>query len=171
MLLSSPHLHIRGGALPLLLGVAIAVPVLATLAAPAIAYVIHRNGVAHHASHYRLVAEAIDRAWRAVTPQPLRLVGSDTNLGNGVAFYLSDRLSTLDVQDPQVTPWADEDRIARQGIALVCAVEDTGCMNAVDALGSRLSGAKRIEILSRRPCGGNPLFGGFGGFPAWKPEN
>jgi 4-amino-4-deoxy-L-arabinose transferase-like glycosyltransferase len=146
VLLSSPLLGMRRGALPMLLGVAIALPVLVTLAAPAIAYVIHRNGVGHHATHYRLVAEAVDRAWRAATPQAMGLVGSDTNLGNGVAFYLADRPSMLDVLDPRQTPWADEARIARQGIALVCAIEDTGCVKAVDALASRLARGKRIEV-------------------------
>ncbi len=146
VLLSSPLVSMRRGALPVLLGVAIAVPVLSTLAAPAIAYIIHRNGVPHHAVRYRLVAEAVDRAWRATTPQPMRLVGSDTNLGNGVAFYLSDRPSTFDVLDPRQTPWADEARIARQGIALVCVSEETACLKAADALASRLSGGRRIEV-------------------------
>ena len=146
VLLSSPLVGMRRGALPLLFGVAIAVPVLATLAAPAIAYVIHRNGVPHHAQQYRLVAEAVDRVWRATTTQPMGLVGSDTNLGNGVAFYLSDRPSTLDVLHPSGTPWANEARIVRQGIALVCAVEETDCMNAVAVLASGLSRGKRSEI-------------------------
>jgi hypothetical protein len=146
VLLSSPLVSMRRGALPLLLGVAIAVPVLATLAAPAVAYVIHRNGLAHHAQHYRLVAEALERAWRTTSPQPMGLVGSDTNLSNGVAFYLSDRPSTLDVLDPRRTPWADDTRIARQGIALVCAVDDAGCMHAVDTLASRLAAGKRSEV-------------------------
>ena len=154
VLMSSPLVGMRRGALPLLLGVAIAVPVLATLAAPAIAYVIHRKGVPHHAQRYRLVAEAVDRAWRATTTQPMGLVGSDTALGNGVAFYLPDRPSTLDVLDPRRTPWANEARIARQGIALVCAVEETDCVNAVAALASGLSRGKRSEIeLARNYLG------------------
>src|SRR5207249_5952648 len=66
VLLSSPLVSMRRGALPVLLGVAIAVPVLATLAAPAIAYIIHRNGVPHHAVHYRLVAEAVRSEERRV---------------------------------------------------------------------------------------------------------
>ena len=146
VLLSSPRIALRRGALPVLLGVAIALPVLSTLAAPGIAYVIHRNGLSHHAAHYRLVAEAVDRAWRARTPHPMRLLGSDTNLGNGVAFYLADRPSTLDVVDPRHTPWADEARIAREGIALVCAVEDADCMRGIDVLASARSGAARIEV-------------------------
>ncbi len=154
VLLSSPLVGMRRGALPLLLGVAIALPVLATLAAPAVAYVIHRHGLAHHAQHYRLVAEAVDRAWRATTDQPMGLVGSDTNLGNGVAFYLSDRPSTLDVLHPRRTPWANEARIERQGIALVCAIADADCMTGVEALASRLSRGKRVEIeLARNYLG------------------
>jgi hypothetical protein len=146
VLLSSPLLHLRRGALPLLLGAAIAVPVVATLAAPAIAYVIHRRGFPHHAVHYRLLAAAVDHAWRAATPRPMGLVGSDTNLGNGVVFYLSDRPSTLDLLDRRETPWATDERIAREGIALVCGVEDAACVNAADALAARLPRGDRIEV-------------------------
>jgi hypothetical protein len=146
VLLSSPLVALRRNALPLLLGVAIAVPFLATLAAPTIAYVIHRNGVGHHAAHYRLLAEAVDRAWRATTAQRMGLIGSDTNVSNGLAFYLSDRPSTLDVLDPRRTPWADEPRIAREGVALVCGVGDTGCVTAIDALASRMGRGRRTEV-------------------------
>ena len=153
VLLSSPLVVLRRGALPLLLGVAIAVPVLSTLAAPAVAYVIHRKGIGHSA-HYRLVAEAVDRAWRATTSRPLGLLGSDTNLGNGVAFYLSDRPSTLDVVDPRQTPWADEARITRQGVALVCAIGDPDCMKAADLLAARLPAPKRSETeIARKYLG------------------
>jgi 4-amino-4-deoxy-L-arabinose transferase-like glycosyltransferase len=146
VLLSSPLVAMRRNALPLLLGVAIAVPVLATLAAPAIAYLIHRNGVGHHAAHYRLLAEAVDRAWRATTAQRLRLIGSDTNVSNGLAFYLSDRPSTLDVLDPRQTPWADAPRLAREGVALVCGVADRGCVTTIDALASRMGRGQRSEV-------------------------
>jgi hypothetical protein len=146
VLLSSPLLEMRREALQWLLAVAVVVPVLATLLAPAIAYVIHRNGVGHHATHYRFVAEAVDRSWRATTARRMSLVGSDTNLGNGVAFYLSGQPSTLDVLDPRQTPWVDKARIAEQGIALVCAIEDRGCMKAADALASELKEGKRTEV-------------------------
>ena len=146
VLLSSPLVSMRRGALPLLLGLAVATPVLVTLAAPGVAYVVHGKGIPHHAKHYRLIAAAMDRAWRAATPRPMSLVGSDTNLGNGVAFYLSDRPSTFDVLDPRQTPWADEARIAKQGIALLCAIGEKNCMDAVDALAARFARSQRMEI-------------------------
>jgi hypothetical protein len=60
----------------------------------------------------------------------------------------------LDVLDPRQTPWADEARVSRQGIALVCAIEDTGCVKAVDALASRLARGTRIEVeIVRRYLG------------------
>jgi 4-amino-4-deoxy-L-arabinose transferase-like glycosyltransferase len=146
VLLSSPLIVLQRGALVRLLTLAVAVPILATLAAPVIAFVTHRNGVPNHGTHYRLVAAAIDQAWRATTAQPLRLVGSDTNLVNGAAFYLSDQPSTLNVLLPWQTPWVDETRIAKQGMALVCATQDTACMRAIDALASRLPRGKRNEV-------------------------
>jgi hypothetical protein len=90
------------------------------------------------------------------------LLGSDTNLGTAGRFYLSDRPSTLDVLDPTETPSADDKRIARQGIALVCAVEEIDCMKAADALASRRGeqadrGRNRAK-LSRRRRRARPLF-------------
>jgi len=128
------------------LAIAVALPVVATVAAPGIAYVIHRNGVPNYAAHYRLLAEAIDRAWRETSKQPLRLVGSYTNVVNGVVFYLVDRPSTYEVLGPSETPWVDEARIARDGIALVCPVKEAVCLRAVETFAAGHPVAHRLEV-------------------------
>jgi 4-amino-4-deoxy-L-arabinose transferase-like glycosyltransferase len=154
VLLSSPAVVIPRAALVRLLWFAMGLPVVAAVAAPGIAYVIHRNGVPNYAAHYRLLAEAIDRAWHESVAAPLRLVGSYTNIVNGVVFYLPDRPSTYDVIGPAETPWVDEARIARDGIALACPIAEAICLSAIDRFAAGRPVARRLEVeLSRRYFG------------------
>jgi 4-amino-4-deoxy-L-arabinose transferase-like glycosyltransferase len=152
VLMSSPRLVMPRKALVRLLAITTTFPIVMALAAPAVAFFIHRNGVPGHGSHYRLLAEAVEQAWRETSRAPLALVGSDVNLASGMAFYLPVRVTTLNVLDRRTSQAAD--RINEQGIALVCASEETDCMNAVAALASRLSRGKRSEIeLARNYLG------------------
>src|SRR5205085_9337326 len=102
-----------------LLVAAILFPVLMVLAAPFIAVWIHREGVPNYATHYRLLAQAIDKIWHANVNAPLHYLGSYTNIVNGVSFYLPDKPSTIDIVGPDSTPWADAASVARAGVALV----------------------------------------------------
>jgi hypothetical protein len=81
----------------------------------------------------------------------MRFVGSYTNIVNGIAFYLRDRPSTLEINEPRVTPWADEARVARAGIALVCPEPETACMDKLNARGKGLP--RHAATLSRRHFG------------------
>jgi 4-amino-4-deoxy-L-arabinose transferase-like glycosyltransferase len=150
VLLSSPLVTLSRRAATLLLTLAVAFPIVMVVAAPFIAVAIHREGVPNNATHYRLVAAAVDKAWRETTAAPLRLVGSQTNLVNGVIFYLPSRPSTLDIMGPQATPWADEARVTREGIALACPALDQPCMRMLDARAARAPAAKRSEVTVSR---------------------
>ena len=152
LLLSARGLQTTRNAAAGALAAACAFPLIAILLSPAIAYVIHRDGVPNHATHYRLIAAAVEQAWRDVTPAPLRLFGSDTTIANGAGFYLRGKPLRIDIGGPQDTPWADDARIARDGIALACAAEDAICMYFL----ARYAGnaARRSEVtLSRRYFG------------------
>jgi hypothetical protein len=154
VLLSSPRLVLTRPAAMRILALAVAFPLLMIAASPFIAIAIHRAGVPNDATHYRLLAAAIDRAWRDATDRPLRLVGSNTNLVNGVVFYLPSRPSSYELGDPSVTPWADDARIAREGIALTCRADDAICNILVDRLAGRHGGGRRSEVtLSRAYLG------------------
>ncbi len=160
VLMSSPLVVVSRAALVRLLAVAVALPVAATLAAPAVAIAIHRAGVLLHAAHYRLLAGALEQAWHATSDRPLRLVGSDADTVNGVAPYLADRPSTMDVLGPDRTPWADESRVAREGVALVCPVDGLWCVKAIEARAAGTLAARRTEVeLVRRHFGvaGKPV--------------
>jgi len=154
VLLSSPRVAVSRAAAAVILGIALALPLLATAAAPAIAVIVHRNGISNFATHYRLVAGAIEKAWHETTDRPLRIVGSYDNLVNGVAFYLVDQPSTFEVISPVRTPWIDEARIARDGVALVCPLTVQECVRAVDARAAKEPRSRRVEVeISRRYFG------------------
>jgi 4-amino-4-deoxy-L-arabinose transferase-like glycosyltransferase len=156
VLLSSPLLVISRAAALMVLSIAIAVPVLATASAPAIAALIHRKGLSNYAAHYRLVADAVAKAWVETTNQPLRLVGSYDNVLNGVVFYLPDRPSTFEIVTPRLTPWVDESRIAREGIALVCPVAQSMCMRALQDRVAKAHATRRVEVEISRSYFGVP---------------
>jgi 4-amino-4-deoxy-L-arabinose transferase-like glycosyltransferase len=147
VLLGSPLTTVTRAAAVRLLACALLLPVLMTLAAPVIAIVIHREGVANYGTHYRLIAAAVDQAWRAETSRPLRFLGSYTNIVNGVSFYSADRPSTLEISEPSVTPWADAASVQRAGVALVCPEPETACMHA---LNTRAGTAKRTIVTLAR---------------------
>jgi hypothetical protein len=146
VLLSSSQVIIPRAAAQRILALAIAVPIVALALSPVIAIVIHRQGVPNHATHYRLVAQAAEKAWRETTDRPLRLIGSYNNLLYGTVFYFPQRPSTLEIVSPEVTPWTDAGRVAREGIVLFCAVEDVRCVKAMDELASHGPVGKRIEV-------------------------
>ncbi|HEY6259880.1 MAG TPA: glycosyltransferase family 39 protein [Xanthobacteraceae bacterium] len=146
VLLSSAQVTLTRTDARRVLALAIAAPIVALALSPAIAIVIHRQGVPNHATHYRLLAQAAEKAWRATTDRPLRLIGSGDNLVDGALIYFTGAPSTLEITNPAVTPWVDDARVAREGIALFCAVDEARCVNAMDALAARGPAGNRVEV-------------------------
>ena len=149
-LLSSPRLMTTRDAAAGVLAAACAFPLIALLAAPVVAIVVHRDGISNHASHYRLIADAVDKAWREATDKPLRVLGSDTNIGNGASFYLPSRPYALDIVDSSITPWAEAPLSAGAGAVFVCAEMEGACMAALEARATRASVAKRSTVTISR---------------------
>lgn len=151
VLLSSPLVSVSRAAAVRLLAAAIVFPVLMVAAAPFIAIWIHRAGVPNYATHYRLLAQAVDRIWHQSVNTPLRYIGSYTNIINGVSFYLPDKPSTLDILDPPSTPWSDAASVARAGIALVCPEPEAVCMHYLNQRAGDLP--RHAVTLSRHHWG------------------
>ena len=144
VLLSSPSIVVPHAAVRRIVGIAIVFPLLALALSPVVAYVIHRQGVPNYATHYSGLAGAIERTWRATTDRPLRFVGSYNNVLYGVLFYLPRDVAPLEIVNPAVTPWIDEAAVARDGIVLVCPMQERGCM---EALSRRTSGKRGILVV------------------------
>jgi 4-amino-4-deoxy-L-arabinose transferase-like glycosyltransferase len=153
VLLASPLVSIHRAAAIRLLALAIVFPLLMVAASPVIAIVIHDNGVPNYATHYRLIAQAVDRAWRQHTDKPLRIVGSFRTVVDGTNEYFPSRPATYAITSPWRTPWVDDSRIEREGIAIVCPLLETECVDAMNAYAARY-GAKVEEVtLARRYFG------------------
>jgi hypothetical protein len=156
VLLSSALVMMRRKAVVWLLAIAIPFPVVMVVAAPGIAMVIHRMGLErHHADHYRLLAQALERSWREATDASLRLVGGDFDLVSGALFYLRDRASAYFIIYPSLSPWVDETRIEDEGIALVCPTDEPMCVSALSARSMR-TGVRPTEITLVREYLGVP---------------
>jgi len=154
VLLSSPRVRLPVIAARRIVALAIVVPLIALMASPLIALVIHHKGVPNYATHYRLLAQRIEDVWAQTTDRPLRIVGSYNNLLYGVLFYLPTRPSTLEIVNPYLTPWISEAQVARDGAALVCPVEENPCMAALARYAARAPAGKRVEVeISRNYLG------------------
>jgi hypothetical protein len=151
VLLSSPSATLAKIAVCRIVGFAVAFPLIALALSPVIAVVIHREGVPNYATHYSGLAQAVQKTWDETTDRPLRFLGSYNNLLYGVLFYLPDQVSPLEIVEPRVTPWIDEAEVARAGIALVCPVEEAGCVKAMEerAAGGRAGRRTKVAITRR----------------------
>lgn len=149
VLLSSPRITLRRQRLVLLVAVAVILPFLMLAASPVVAIVEHLAG-APDAAHYRLLAETIERSWRNATSEPLRLVSANPS----VAFYLPGEPSTFNVHFPSQTPWANPERVAHEGVAIVCPVEEIDCVLAARHIAGPAARDEGTEIeISRRFLG------------------
>ena len=68
---STPLVTVTRTAVVRLLALAIAYPIAMAALSPAIAIVIHREGVPNYGSQYRLIAQEVASAWQARTAAPL----------------------------------------------------------------------------------------------------
>jgi hypothetical protein len=150
VLFASPLVHVNRSAVVHILAFAMIFPLLLLAASPVIALVIHRQGVSNYASHYRLIAQAVEQAWRAQTDKPLRIVGGNRPVVDGSNFYFTDAPATFVVTEPMRTPWVNEARIAREGIAVVCPRAEPGCIRELNTLLARHGGKTENVTLARR---------------------
>ncbi len=132
LLLSPPGLLIGPVARRRILAVAIGLPVVMVLVAPALSYGFHRMGLLSVSAHSRLLGEKVERLWHEATGKPLRYIDGD--VAYSIAIYADDRPRPL----PDLPEIARE-TLERDGIAFVCIADDLGCME--NAAGRLLSGA------------------------------
>ena len=149
VLLSSPLVAVNRAAAVGVLALTIVFPLVMVAASPVIAFVIHRQGVPNYASHYRLIARAVEQAWRAQTDKPLGIVGGNRPVVDGSNFYFTCKPATFVLTEPARTPWVDRARIEREGIAIVCPAVETSCVEEMNAYALRY-GAKVAKVTIAR---------------------
>lgn len=150
VLLSSPRLVLARPAARRIVAVAVAVPLLALAASPIVATVVHRQGVPNRGTHYRGLAVEVERLWRAATDRPLRIVSSYDNLVYGTLFYFADRPSTFEIGNPSLSPWIDAARLARDGVAFYCPVDEGRCTEALERRLADTPAERRADVTVSR---------------------
>lgn len=149
VLLSSKTIILARNAVAAIVLLAAILPLIALILSPGIAIANHLRGTGYHgnAGQQRLLAKEIEKNWRNMTDQPLRLVG-----GNPIPAFYIDRSSSVDILKPERTPWADEARIKRDGIAIICG--DQACIDTATAYARVAPESRRIEVtVARRYLG------------------
>jgi hypothetical protein len=157
VLLGPPLIVISRRVMVGMVAAAMALPLAALLAAPGVALGTHFTGVPGYQAHYRLLASAVEKAWRRTEDRPLKLVGGEHRLAHGIAFYLPDRPTALpdhllDAGGGRTEIKLTESsaaRIARDGIAFVCPVRESYCVSALDKVAHALGGRREQVELAR----------------------
>jgi hypothetical protein len=163
VLLSPPDVKVSPISRQSLLALAVAVPLVMLIAAPAIALAIHRAGVTPPAAHGRLLAAETERAWRQATSAPLRVVGCD--VADEVIAYARDRPHALpwrsfhgDVADdvyadahnwpskPRGAPELGDAQLAESGMALVCLADSADWVEAAAAKAAGDPASRRVDV-------------------------
>jgi 4-amino-4-deoxy-L-arabinose transferase-like glycosyltransferase len=150
ILLSSPLVNVTREAVARIAASAIAVSLAALLASPVAAYMILKAGVESNLAYSRMVMADMQTRWRTITDKPLTLVGGPFSLASSAAFYGPDRPLTFIPPPPRIAPWTTPDRIARQGMMMVCPSDDSICGTSMAEQIAANPGAKRAQIELRR---------------------
>ena len=136
VLLSPPAVTVRQIDTRRILAAAVALPLVMLIASPVIAIIAQRSGPPLATAQANLLASEVERLWRETTPQPLRFVGGDAGLVNGVISYAADRPRALPGMPPP-----DAAELSASGQAVVCFADDANCR----AAGAALAGGRTVE--------------------------
>lgn len=155
VLLSSPLVSLPRLDAVRVVGFAAIFPFVMVIASPVVAIVAHRTNTTPSMMHSSLLAPAVDRLWRETMPKPLRLFSGYVDFTYGVAFYLPSHPPVVHILDGVPAKNFDE-RLAREGIALVCPVAEASCVSKIDALVARVPGSRRETVEVARSFLGAP---------------
>ncbi len=165
LLLSPPAIRFEPWQVRRILQLAFIIRLGALIAAPAIAVIVHLEGVRPtEAAQGSLLAAEVERDWHQTTTQPLRFVGCDA--ADEVVAYAKHRPRALparslhgDVGDivyayangwpqpPAVKSKPSEEERSKAGMALVCRADIAGWVDAATKYAERTPGSRRIDFM------------------------
>jgi 4-amino-4-deoxy-L-arabinose transferase-like glycosyltransferase len=130
-------------------GVVTVLTILIVAASPLVAFALLKSGVENDAAYARLVMEATEREWHKNINKPLKLIAGPFALVSTAAFYGAARPSTYAHFSNYLSPWVDDARIARDGMAIMC--EDTVlCLHFMEEVAARYGGGRRADVTVQR---------------------
>src|SRR5436190_11202495 len=123
--------------------------VLIVAASPLVAFTLLKTGVENDAAYARLLMEAAQREWHKDTDKPLMMIGGPFALVSSMSFYGTDHPSTYANFQKYLSPWTNEARIRRDGMAIVCW-DDPLCLQYMDNVAAQFGGGRRTEAAVQR---------------------
>jgi hypothetical protein len=150
MMLASAFVVVSRVAVRRLAAIVTAITLTIAVSSPLVALTILKAGVENDAAYARLVAAAAEREWRETSDRPLRLVAGSFALVSAAAFYIADKPSTYADFSPYLSPWVDDARLAREGVAIICTADDDVCLKGMDQLAARGPAGRRREVTLTR---------------------
>ncbi|MEW6639046.1 MAG: glycosyltransferase family 39 protein [Pseudomonadota bacterium] len=83
----------------------------------------------HYAEPRAIVAHQVTQLWRAAMQTPLRIVAGTEAYAFATTFYSADHPSDFTDFSRAKAPWIDDVRLSREGLAIICRVEDDACLD------------------------------------------
>jgi hypothetical protein len=117
-----------------------------------VGYALLKAGVENDAAYARLVMQATEREWHKTIDKPLKLIAGPFVLVSAASFYGTDHPSTYADLSPYLSPWVDDARIARDGMAIMCD-EGPFCTILHDKIAQRFGEPRTKVIVERRWLG------------------
>jgi Dolichyl-phosphate-mannose-protein mannosyltransferase len=92
------------------------------------------------------IAEVATAAWRDAFRSSLPVVAGSEPYSVELPFYSSDTPSFYDLTAPAATPWVTPERIARDGILIICVSSDANCLAAAAPLATPATQHHAIRV-------------------------
>ncbi len=152
MMLASPKITVPRVTVLRIAGVITAVTLFIVLISPVIAFVILKTGVENNAAYARLIMRAAEQEWHKTIDKPLTMIAGPFVLVSSAAFYGADKPSTFANFSSYLSPWATEERLSRDGMAIMCEAEsdDPSCLRDMERHAAQAPGARRADIALAR---------------------
>ena len=97
----------------------------------------------------RALARAATKLWRDQTGKPLRLTAGSRSYALALPFYSHDAPSDFTLFSTEAAPWVTKERIAREGLLIVCVRGDLECLKKAAPLVAQ--DARRLELSLPMP--------------------
>jgi 4-amino-4-deoxy-L-arabinose transferase-like glycosyltransferase len=152
MMLASPKVTVPRVTVLRIAGVITAVTLFIVAVSPVIAFGILKTGVENNAAYARLIMRAAEQEWHKSVDKPLKMIAGPFVLVSSAAFYGADKPSTFANFSSYLSPWATEERLSRDGMAIMCEAEsdDPSCLRDLERYAAQSPGMRRTDVALAR---------------------
>ena len=103
----------------------------------------------HFAEPHALVARQVTDLWRAHMGTALRVVAGTESYALATTFYSADHPSHFIDFSAADAPWIDDTRLSRDGLAIICVLDDDACLRQMEHFQSLNSTRLTLNNVSK----------------------